>query len=184
MYKIFIHFADGFEEVEAITPVDVLRRAGCLVTMVSMTGKREVTSTRGVTVVTDRLFEEVDYSDVDMIVLPGGQPGADNLDAHLGLRKHILDFDNHGKWLAALCAAPLVLGNLGILNGKKVTCYPGTEEYLAGATTTGHLVQVDGHIITGKGPGAAMRFSLQLVSALMGAAKAEEIMVKMMVEDQ
>jgi 4-methyl-5(b-hydroxyethyl)-thiazole monophosphate biosynthesis len=183
MHKVLVHFADGFEEIEALTPVDVLRRAGCIVTMVSVTGRKEVSSTRGVTIITDKLFEEVDYAAADMIVLPGGQPGADNLDKHEGLRKKILEFDVQGKWLAAICAAPLVLGNLGILNGKKATCYPGTESYMAGATCTSHPVQVDGKIITGKGPGAALSFSLELVNRLIGLQKVEELRAKMMIED-
>ncbi|MFN8206378.1 MAG: DJ-1 family glyoxalase III [Bacteroidales bacterium] len=183
MHKVFIHFADGFEEIEALTPVDVLRRAGCIVTMVSVTGKKEVCSTRGVTVIADKLFGEVDYNEADMIVLPGGQPGADNLDKHEGLRGKILEFDRQGKWLAAICAAPLVLGNLGILNGKKATCYPGTESNLAGANCTSQLVVVDGNIITGKGPGAALSFSLELVNRLIGIGKVEELRAKMMIED-
>jgi 4-methyl-5(b-hydroxyethyl)-thiazole monophosphate biosynthesis len=180
--KVLIHFANGFEEVEAITPVDVLRRAGCEVVTVSVTGKTEVISRRGVAIRTDKLFEEMDYSSFDAIVLPGGQPGADNLNAHDGLRKMIRDFNSKGKLLAAICAAPLVLGNAGVLKGKKVTCFPGTESAQFGANYSGNLVEEDGNIITGKGPGAAMKFSLLLAEKLAGREKSEEIRKAMIVE--
>ncbi len=175
MKKVLIHFADGFEEIEAITPVDVLRRAGCEVYTVSVTGKKEVSSKRRLMVIADTLFEEVDYGSADMIVLPGGQPGADNLNTHNGLKRHILDFNTSGKYIAAICAAPLVLGSLGILKGKRATCFPGVEPLLTGATCTGNGVEVDGNIITGKGPGLAMDFSLMLAEILVGKDKANEI---------
>lgn len=180
--KVLIHLADGFEEVEAITPVDVLRRAGCEVVTLSVTGKREVTSTRGVIVVADKLFNESEYITADAIVLPGGQPGADNLNRHEGLRKQIQLFHAKGKIISAICAAPLVLGGAGILKGKKVTCYPGVESKLTGATITGNLVEEDANIITGKGPGAAMKFSLTLVERLIGRNKADEIRKAMILE--
>jgi 4-methyl-5(b-hydroxyethyl)-thiazole monophosphate biosynthesis len=120
--KILIHLADGFEEVEAVTPIDVLRRAGCEVITVSITGKKEVTSTRGLTIVADRLFEDTNYASADVILLPGGQPGSDNLNRHVGLKSQIEKFHSQGKDIAAICAAPLVLGAIGILKGKRVTC--------------------------------------------------------------
>jgi len=175
MKKVMIHFAEGFEEIEAITPVDVLRRAGCEVITVSVTGKSEVTSRRGITIIADKHFTEVDYSQTDMIVLPGGQPGADNLNKHEGLKKQILKFHEQGKMVAAICAAPLVFGNIGILKGKKATSFPGTENMLTGATYTGNPVEVDGNIITGKGPGLALEFSLTLVEKLVGKEKADEV---------
>jgi len=183
MKKVFIHLADGFEEVEAITPIDVLRRAGCEVTTVSISGKREVTSTRGVTILADKLFEEADYNGADMIVLPGGQPGADNLNRHNGLKAQIEIYRNRNKDIAAICAAPLVLGSAGVLKGKRATCYPGVEGKLTGATCTGNLVETDGNIITGKGPGAAMAFALTLVERLVGKAKVEELKNAMIIEE-
>jgi protein deglycase len=180
--KVLIHLAEGFEEVEAITPVDVLRRAGCDVVIISVTGKKEVTSTHGVTMVADKLFKEADYESADAIVLPGGQPGADNLNRHEGLRKQIQAFHAKGKIISAICAAPLVLGGAGVLKGKKATCYPGVESKLTGATITGNLVEEDANIITGKGPGAAMKFSLTLVEKLIGKNKANEIKKAMIVE--
>lgn len=180
--KVLVHFANGFEEVEAITPVDVLRRAGCEVVTVSVTGKREVTSRRGVTIVTDKLFDEKDYISADVIILPGGQPGADNLNAHAGLRKQIQSFHKQGRVVSAICAAPLVLGGAGILKGKKVTCFPGTETNLEGAICTGNMVEQDGNIITGKGPGAAMLFSLTLAEKLMGTSKVNELKKAMIIQ--
>jgi protein deglycase len=181
MKKVLIHFANGFEEVEAITPVDVLRRAGCEVVTVSVTGKKEVTSTRGLTVLADKLFSEADYEMADVILLPGGQPGSDNLNRHEGLRNQIKAFQDQGKILAAICAAPLVLGGAGVLKGKRATCYPGVESLLTGATCTGNEVEVDGNLITGKGPGVAMKFSLTLVEKLVGKGKADEIRSAMIV---
>jgi protein deglycase len=175
MKKVLIHFANGFEEMEAITPVDVLRRAGCEVVTVSVSGHKEVTSTRGLTVVTDMLFTEADYEHADMILLPGGQPGSDNLNRHDGLKSQINVFHEKGKMIAAICAAPLVLGGLGILKGKKATCYPGVEPKLTGANCTGNTVEIDGNIITGKGPGVALKFSLTLVEKLVGKEKADEL---------
>lgn len=180
--KVLIHFATGFEEVEAVTPVDVLRRAGCEVITVSVTGKREVASTRGFTIVTDKLFEEVDYTSADALVLPGGQPGADNLNRHEGLRDQLRTFQSQGKIIAAICAAPLVLGSAGILKGKKATCYPGVESQLTGAFCTGNLIEIDGNIFTGKGPGAAMQFSLALAERLKGKTRADELRTAMIID--
>ncbi len=181
MKKVLIHFADGFEEIEAITPIDVLRRAGCEVVTVSVTGNSEVTSTRGVTLVADTHFLEADYDHADMIVLPGGQPGANNLNKHEGLKKEIQEFYRQGKFVAAICAAPLVLGSTGILKGKRATCYPGTEPQLTGATCTGNGVERDGHIITGKGPGFALDFALLLAEVLAGKDKAKEVREAMLI---
>jgi protein deglycase len=182
MKKIFVHFADGFEEVEAFAPVDILRRAGCEVTMVSITGKKEVTSSRGVRVIADKLFEEMNYNEADMLVLPGGMPGSKNLDEHNGLRTKLTEANNQGKLLGAICAAPMVLGHLGLLKGKIATCYPGFEPDLLGATCTYKGVEKDGNIITAKGAGVSIQFSLALTEALFGAAKADEIKEKIMME--
>jgi protein deglycase len=181
MKKVMIHLADGFEEIEAITPIDVLRRCGCEVITISVNGKKEVTSKRGVTILADRQFEEADYSNADMIVLPGGQPGADNLNKHEGLKKQIVKFHEQGKMVTAICAAPLVLGSAGILKGKRATCFPGTESQLTGATHTGNAVEVDGNIITGKGPGVALLFSFTLAEHLVGKAKSDEVKKAMLV---
>lgn len=177
-----IHLADGFEEIEAVTPIDVLRRAGCEVITVSVNGRNTVTSRRNVTIMADRLYTETDYEKADMIVLPGGQPGADNLNGHEGLKKQIIRFNDQGKWIAAICAAPLVLGSAGVLNGKNATSFPGTESLLTGAKYTGKSVEVDGNIITGKGPGLALEFSITLVEKLIGKDKAEEVKKAMLAD--
>jgi 4-methyl-5(b-hydroxyethyl)-thiazole monophosphate biosynthesis len=182
MKKVLIHFADGFEEIEAITPIDVLRRAGCEVVTVSVTGNSEVTSTRGVTLLADKHFVEADYEEAEMIILPGGQPGANNLNKHEGLKKQIQLFQEKRKFIAAICAAPLVLGSTGILRGRKATCYPGVEPQLTGATCTGKGVERDGHIITGKGPGFALDFSLMLAEVLAGKDKANEVRKAMLID--
>lgn len=182
MKTIYVHFANGFEEIEALAPVDVLRRAGCEVLLVSVSGSKNVTSSRGVTIVTDKLFEEVDYKTADMLVLPGGMPGSKNLDDHAGLKSKIAEHNKQGRWIAAICAAPMVLGHMGILEGKTVTCYPGNEPDLKGAKPTGRSLEIDGNIITAKGAGVSVKFSLALVEVLMGAEKANEIKNRMMVE--
>jgi 4-methyl-5(b-hydroxyethyl)-thiazole monophosphate biosynthesis len=182
MKKIFVFFADGFEEIEAIGPVDVLRRAGCEAVVVSVTGRREVKSSRGVIIAADKLFEEVSFDDVDMIVLPGGMPGSKNLDSHEGLKAKIVELNQKGKWITAICAAPMVLGHLGLLKGKRATCYPGNEPDLAGATCTGASIEIDGNIITAKGAGVSVKFSLALVEALVGKETANNVKEKMMVE--
>ena len=128
MKTILVHLAIGFEEMEAIVPVDVWRRAGFVVYTVSITGDKIVTGSHNISVVADLLFEEVKYDDADMIFLPGGMPGASNLDAHKGLQKKILEFGQKEKYMAAICAAPLVLGHNNLLKGKKATCFPGYEK--------------------------------------------------------
>jgi protein deglycase len=181
MKKILIHLANGFEEIEAVTPIDVLRRAGLDVVTVSVEDTKAVTSKRKVTLMADKLFSEVDYDQSDMILLPGGQPGADNLNRHEGLKKQIVRYYHDDKLLAAICAAPLVLGSTGILKDKRVTCFPGTEPSLAGATCTGNDVEIDGNIITGKGPGVALKFSLTIVEKLLGKTKSDELKKAMIV---
>ena len=175
MKTIYVFLAEGFEEVEALTPVDVLRRAGLPVKTVSVTGVLTVNGAHGVPVVADMVFEEVKEEDAEMIVLPGGLPGATNLDAHAGLDKLILSFANAGKPLAAICAAPMVYGKRGLLKGKKATCYPGFDKYLEGAEYTGNMVEVVDNFILGKGPGAAPAFGFAILEKYAGAAKAQEV---------
>ena len=129
------------------------------------------------------MFEEVKEGDAEMIVLPGGLPGATNLDAHEGLGKLIMTFAEAGRPLSAICAAPLVYGKRGLLKGKKVTCYPGFEKYLEGAEYTAALVEKDGNFITGKGPGAAMAFSFAIAEKYVGAEKVTELKQGMMIAE-
>lgn len=182
MKKILVHLAEGFEEIEALAPIDVLRRAGCNVEIVSMTDNILVKSSRNVSVQADVFFENADYAAADMLVLPGGMPGSKNLDLHEGLKEKLLQADRNGKYIAAICAAPMVLGHLGLLQGRKATCYPGNEKDLIGATSTGKAVEVDENFITAKGAGSSIKFSLTLVEILLGKEKAQEIKSKMMVE--
>jgi len=180
--KIAVHLANGFEEIEAITIIDVLRRAGLDVLVVSISGKLEVAGAHDIAVVADILFENVNYENVGMIILPGGMPGASNLNAHEGLKNTILKFNAENKPLGAICAAPLVYGNLGLLKGKKAVCYPGFEDQLKGAEVLMVPVIKSGNIITGRGIGAALKFALSIVEDLISKEKADLLAKQMLVE--
>ena len=182
MKNIAVHLAEGFEEIEAISIIDVLRRADFKVEVVSITGELEVTGSHNIKVTADAFFEDIDYSVIDMIVLPGGMPGAANLKAHSGLREQILNFNDSVKPLAAICAAPMVFGNLGLLKEKRATCYPGFEDELHGAIITGADVEEAGNIITGKGAGVAIQFALKIVEKYKGADEARELAKKMIAD--
>ncbi|MDR3266033.1 MAG: DJ-1/PfpI family protein [Tannerella sp.] len=175
MKQVFLFLANGFEETEAIATIDVLRRGGLDVTSVSISDKNEVTGAHDIPVIADKLFTEVDFSTGEMLVLPGGMPGAANLNAHAGLKALLKQYVAEGKKLAAICAAPLVLGGLDLLQGKKATAYPGFEDTLRGATLVKDAVVKDGNIITGRGPGFALDFGLAIVEELQGKAKAGEV---------
>jgi len=153
---IAVHLAEGFEEIEAVSIIDVLRRANIETLAVSITGQRAVTGSHGIQITADVLFEEVDYEKVDMIVLPGGLPGANNLKDHAGLGKQILDFRKNGKPLGAICAAPLVFGKLGILKNQKTTCFPGFENQLTGAEGWAGGVAAGVGVTSGMGVTAAV----------------------------
>jgi len=163
---VYVHLADGFEEIEALTVVDVLRRADIAVKMVSITGDKAVRGAHDIIVTADLLFQDADYGKCEMIVLPGGMPGTANLAKHEGLAEQLSVFAQSDKWLAAICAAPSVLGSLSLLKGKHVTSYPGYESQLVGAMYSEERVVRDGKLITSRGPGTAMEFSLELVKLL------------------
>jgi 4-methyl-5(b-hydroxyethyl)-thiazole monophosphate biosynthesis len=176
MKKVYVFLADGFEDVEALIPVDVLRRGGVDVTTVSISDFPLVTSAHGVNIEADIMFEQGDFSDADLIFLPGGMPGASNLFAHKGVCKVVVDQFAAGKKVAAICAAPgVVLGQLGILEGKKATCYPGFEQMLDGATYTADLVTVDGNVTTAEGPAAAFPFAYDLLAQLVDKKTSDQI---------
>ena len=178
MKKVYVFLADGFEDVEALIPIDVLRRGGVKVVTVSTTDFPLVTSAHGVNIETDLMFEQVDTSDADLLILPGGMPGASNLYDHEGVCKAVCDQAAAGKKVAAICAAPaVVLAQLGILDGKRATCYPGFEHALngAGAQYTGDLVTVDGNITTGEGPAAAFPFAYELLSQLVSKQVSDQV---------
>ncbi len=180
--RVAVHLAEGFEEIEAVSIIDVMRRANIRTQVVSVTGKKKVTGSHGIQITADILFEEADYNAVDMIILPGGMPGSANLKNHLGLGKQILQFNTSDKLLGAICAAPLVFGYLGILKNRNVTCYPGFENQLEGAIVTGADVETFGNIITAKGAGVAIKFALKIVETLKGKALADELANKMIVK--
>ena len=178
MKKVYVFLADGFEDVEALIPIDVLRRGGIDVTIVSISDFPLVRSSHGVNIEADIMFEKGDFSDADLLFLPGGMPGASNLFDHKGVCKALVDQHMAGRKVAAICASPgVVLAPLGILEGKKATCYPGFEKALAdnGATYTGELFTVDGHVTTGEGPAAAFPFAYELLSQLADKQTADQI---------
>lgn len=175
MKKAFVFLATGFEETEAVGTIDVLRRGGIETTVVSITKELSVTGAHGLEVVADALYNEVNFHEADALVLPGGMPGSSNLNACEPLKTQLLKHYNEGKLVAAICAAPIVFGGLGILKGRTATCYPSFESALTGATVTDNPVEVDGNVITGRGPGLVFNFSLAIVDYLRGKAVAEEV---------
>lgn len=164
MSRLGIFFADGCEEIEGLAVVDIIRRAKMDITTISITGKKEVTGSHQITFLTDALFENVDFSELDGIILPGGMPGTLNLGAHAGVTAQVKAFAEAGKLVCAICAAPSVLGACGILNGKKATCHPGFEEKLTGASVSYDNVVTDGNVITSRGMGTVIDFGLAIVS--------------------
>lgn len=180
MKNVAVPLAEGFEEIEAITIIDVLRRGGVQVVTLSVTGQREVTGSHQISIRADQLFEEVDFGSMDMIVLPGGMPGSMNLNSHSGLREVLSEMNSKGKYLGAICAAPLVLGSLGLADGIEATCYPGFEKFLSGAKLNDEGVVADHKIITGRGAGFAMPFAIRLLEVLLGENIANDVARKML----
>ena len=172
---VYVFLAPGYEEVEAITVVDILRRAGVVVSTVSMDGDKIATGAHNIPLIADLVFDDCDFSEAELLYLPGGLPGATNLDAHQGLRDLLLSHNAKGGWIAAVCAAPLVLGHLGLTKGKTCTCYPGFENMLTKATYTGELVTVDGNITTAEGPAAAFPYAYELLAQLTDRQTSDQI---------
>lgn len=177
---IYTFLATGFEDIEALAPVDIMRRAGLQVETVSITGDRIVESAHGVGVVADRLLSEIDFREAELLFLPGGLPGATNLDACEPLRNGLRRHHERGGLIAAICAAPLVLGHLGLLDDHRATCYPGFETELGQARYTAALVEQDGQFLTGKGPGAAFALGYAIVERLVGKNVAAQLREGMM----
>ena len=170
--------AEGFEDVEALIPLDVLRRGGVDVKTVSIGDGYVVTSAHGVNIEADLMFMEIKPNEADLLMLPGGMPGASNLFEHEGVCKVVMNQFAAGKKVVAICAAPaVVLAQLGVLDGKKATCYPGFEKALAeaGATYTGDLVTVDGNVTTGEGPAAAFPYAYELLTQLVDKKTSDQI---------
>lgn len=171
---ILVFLADGFEEVEALTPVDYLRRCELEVKTVGVRGKM-VRGAHGITVLADWTMYDIDVDTVEMIVLPGGMPGTLNLEKSSLLKKLILHCAEHQIPIGAICAAPSVLGHMGLLEGKRVTCFPGCEGELGNADFTGAAVEIDGDLITARGPGVANEFSFALAKRMCGEERTEKL---------
>ena len=172
---VYVMLADGFEEVEALAPVDVLRRGGVEVRLVGVTG-RTVVGAHGVPMLADLEPREVDLEQADMVFLPGGMPGTKNLYASEFVRNTVQWCIEHDRYVAAICAAPsIVLGGMGLLEGREATCYPGMEDGMKGAKPQDKPFCVDGKLITGRAAGAAFDFALALCRTLAGEATAERV---------
>ncbi|MVB11586.1 Protein/nucleic acid deglycase 3 [Caprobacter fermentans] len=174
---VYLFLAQGFEEVEAITPLDLLRRAGAEVKTVGIGGRR-VTGSHGVEVTADLEEGQIDLQSVEMVILPGGMPGTKNLEDSPIVRASIGYCAQNGKKIAAICAAPSILGHMDLLSGHAAVCFPGYEKDLTGAEVKSDPVCVSGNVITARGAGVALPFGLKLVEELFGAQKSEEIREK------
>lgn len=175
MSKVYIFLADGFEDIEGLTVVDLMRRAQIDIQTVSIKDTKEIQTSHGITMLTDRTFGETDFSDADMLVLPGGMPGTRYLGGYKPLTDLLTDFYGKGGKVAAICAAPSVFAALGFLKGRKATSYPSFMDKLEGALTTEESVVVDGNVTTSRGLGTAIDFALCLIAQLLGEEKAKEI---------
>ena len=175
MSQVCVFLADGFEEIEGLTVVDILRRAGVETAMVSITENKAVTGSHGIRVEADVCMKDVDFADVKTLVLPGGMPGTLHLGACKELTDLLLQFHKAGKGVAAICAAPSILGDLGILKGRDAVCYPGFEDRLEGANVTQEKVAADGNVTTSRGMGTAIPFALALVEQRVSKEKAMEV---------
>ena len=179
MAKVYEFLANGFEEIEGLAPVDILRRGGVDIQTVSVAGTEWVETSHGVVVKADRLFENCDFTDADMLLLPGGMPGSTNLNEHEGVKETLSRQAEKGGWIGAICAAPMVLGGLGLLNGRRATCSPGFEKYLIGAQYTAELLTIDGNIITGEGPAATLPYAYKILSFFIDNEKVRDLQRKM-----
>lgn len=175
---IYIFLAEGFEEVEAIAPLDVLRRCGLEVKTVGVTGST-VTGAHGIPVVCDCTLEQVDAEHAQAVLLPGGMPGTLNLKKNNAVLAAVRTANACGRIVAAICAAPSILGEIGLLRGKTAVCFPGFEEALDGARLGTEPVCRDGNIITAKGAGAALEFGERIAAEFVGAEKAAQVLASM-----
>lgn len=174
--KSYLFLATGFEEIEAISTIDILRRANMEVVTISISETYEVSGAHGVSILADKLFSETDFSDASWLILPGGLPGAANLAEYKPLTDLIIKQNELGKGIAAICAAPaLVLGVIGLLDQKVATCYPGFEDKMLGSKHTIEPVVTDGNIITANGPATTFKFALAIVTEELGESTAQEV---------
>jgi len=170
--KVALFMIDGFEETEALTTVDILRRGMVDVTTISLGSGKLLTGRSNIRVEADEMFGDMILQDFDMLVIPGGTIAYME---HEGMMRMVQEYAGEGKKLAAICAAPAVLGKLGVLHGKRAVCYPGMEKWLEGATIMPDAVVTDGSVTTAKGPGATVRFALRLLEVLRGKEAADEV---------
>ncbi len=175
MKNLAIFLADGFEEIEGLTVVDLCRRAKLDITMVSIGEDLEVTGSHGIKIWADKRLSELDFEAMDMLILPGGKRGTENLENCVPLMEKLDAFYQAGKFVAAICAAPSILGHRGILKGRKACCYPGWESHLEGAEVVREASVVSGNVITGRGMGCSIPFGLEIIAACCGKETAEEI---------
>ncbi len=180
MPRVAVILADGFEEVEAIAIIDVLRRAG-IDTVIAGLHEGPVASARSVKLIPDALIDAVKAEEFDMIVLPGGQPGSDNLNADPRVKELLRSFSQKGKLTGAICAAPYVLANAGVLQGKRATSYPSYKDKLGNAVYEEKAVVIDGNVLTSRGAGTALTFGLAIVEKLISKDKAEKIKDAMLI---
>ena len=179
MSRIGIFFAEGYEEIEALTVVDLARRAGLTIDMISVNGDREVTGSHGISVKMDKIFSEADFDGLDMLVLPGGMPGTKNLESCQELMEKLDEFyASKDKYVAAICAAPSIFGHRGYLKGRRATSFPDFEGHLEGAEVTHGAAEVDGNVITGRGLGCAIPFGLAIVELFLGKNAADALAEK------
>ncbi len=171
---IYLFLADGCEEIEALAQTDILRRAGFDVKMVGITGD-EITGAHKIKIKADIKIEEVEKDKIEAVILPGGSKGTQKLDASDFVKETTMYAFKNKKFVCAICAAPMILGKLGILAGKKATCYPGFEQYFIDAQYENKCVIRDGNIITGRSMGAAYDFALEIISALSGKEESDKI---------
>lgn len=179
---LHLFLAPGFEEIEALATLDILRRCELDIITISITGKRLVHGAHGIPVMADALFRRSTIEQSKGLILPGGMPGAKNLTLHEGLRKALLRHNAAGTLIAAICAAPMVLGKIGILQDRKSTCYPGFENYLTGAIVSEERVVCDGNIITGKGPGAVIDFAFSIAAQFKNQEELERLKSDMILQ--
>lgn len=175
MGKIAVFFAAGYEEIEALTVVDICRRLGLSIDMVSVTGEDIVAGSHGIAVKMDKLITQANFEEYDMLVLPGGMPGTKNLEACEPLMAQIDAFYQAGKYIGAICAAPSIFGHRGILKGRRACSYPSSESQLEGAQVTVGPVEIDGNVVTSRGMGTAIDFGLAIGGLFCGQEKADKL---------
>ena len=178
MSKVALLFAEGTEECEALNVVDILRRAGMDLSIISISGDRKVTGSHDITIIADEIIEEHDFSADDVLVIPGGMPGTNYMEQNPFVQKAIKELYDSGRYVCAICAAPKILGHGGYLAGKNACIYPGMDEELVGANVNHGPVNRDGNVITSRGLGTAIPFALEIISALQGSEKAREMAQK------